>query len=197
MAKATEQGGRLIPISDCYVNISGYKIPMYILPDISDGKSAEYSDTPVIGRSTPIKTFSNSGIRTIGWTAHFVITEENISDYALLDSVRSDKASRSQTAETNLFYLRLIQSAVYPRSGGSAAPYAPPPVCSIRCGKLLRESGDTCVILRSYGVKYDPNVAWDEATKIPYKFSVDMQFEVVYSSENLPGQEKIMKGEMF
>ena len=62
MAKATEQGGRLIPISDCYVNISGYKIPMYILPDISDGKSAEYSDTPVIGRSTPIKTFSNSGI---------------------------------------------------------------------------------------------------------------------------------------
>jgi hypothetical protein len=192
--KSTNSGGSLIPISDCHINIFGYKIPMYILPDISDGKSAEYSDTPVIGRSTPIKTFSNSGIRTISWTAYFMITQENSSDSASLSARRPDREIRSQTAETNLFYLRLIQSAVYPRSGGSAAPYAPPPVCSIRCGSLLKESGDICVILRSYSVKYPTDVAWDEYTKIPYKFSVDMQWEVVYSSENLPGQEMIMRG---
>ena len=190
--KSTNFGGSLIAIPDCYINISGYKIPMYILPDISDGKSAEYSDTPVIGRSTPIKTFSNSGIRTISWTAQFMITQKNPYDNAVLSSENPDREIRSQTAETNLFYLRLIQSAVYPRSGGSAAPYAPPPVCSIRCGSLLKESGDTCVILRSYSVKYPTDVAWDESTKIPYKFSVDMQWEVVYSSENLPGQEMIM-----
>ena len=197
MTKSTSSGGSLIPIEDCYINISGYEIPMYILPDISDGKSAEYSDTPVIGRSTPIKTFSNSGIRTISWTAYFMITQENMNDNAIMDSFSPARSIRSQTAETNLFYLRLVQSAVYPRSGGSAAPYAPPPVCSIRCGKLLRENGDTCVILRSYSVKYPTDVAWDERTKIPYKFSVDMQWEVVYSSENLPGQEKIMRGEYF
>lgn len=193
MSKSTGYGGVLNPINDCYVNISGHSIPMYILPDISDGKSAEYSDTPVIGRSTPIKTFSNSGIRTIGWTAYFMITTKNVNsavEYAKFHRV----LPLPQTAEANLYYLRLIQSAVYPKDGGSAAPYAPPPVCSIRCGKLLSESGDTCVILRSYSVKFPTDVVWDEVTKIPYKFSVDMQWEVVYSSENLPGQEKILLG---
>jgi hypothetical protein len=45
-------------------------------------------------------------------------------------------------------------------------------------------------------------VPWDDdtlfcdqggAVYLPYKFTVDMSFEVVYSSENLPGAEKIFK----
>ena len=97
----------------------------------------------------------------------------------------------------NIRYLRIIESAVYPRDE-SAQPYAPPPVCALRCGSLLTpleysSSKEVCAILRSYSVKYPTDVAWDEKTLLPHKFSVDMQWEVVYDSTDLPGSERILR----
>ena len=176
MAQSTISGGRLTPIEDCYISIPGYgeKIYMRILPDISDGKSASYNDEPIIGRSFPMKTFSHSENRAINWTSYFMILEDG-------DAVK------------NLNHLRAIQSAVYPRDGNSGAPYAPPPVCVLSCGKLLREGGEVCAVLKSYSVKFPTDVAWDEETKIPYKFSVDTQWDIVYSSNSLPGQSQIIE----
>lgn len=172
--KATISGGTLSEIKDCYISIPKFgKVPMRILPDISDQKGASYNDEAVIGRSIPMKTFSHGENRAISWTAHFMICEEG-------------------DAQKNLSYLRAIQSAVYPRSGGSSAPYAPPPVCILSCGELLSAFKEVCAILKSYNVKYDTSVAWDDTTKLPYKFSVDMSWEIVYMSNNLPGQERIL-----
>jgi len=169
---STNAGGVLNEITDCYITIPGFgKIPMRILPDISDQKGAQYNDESVIGRSMPMKTFSHGENRVISWTAYFMICEEG-------------------DATKNLRYLRAIQSALYPRV--NVKPYGPPPVCVISCGELLAAAKEVCAILKSYNVKFDTSIPWDETTKLPYKFSVDMTWELVYMSNKLPGSENIL-----
>jgi hypothetical protein len=196
MPKATITGGSLRPINDCYIVIPigrGEKtIVLDNLPDISDTKSANYSDEVVIGRASPLKTYSQSDNRSISMQLHFIISE------------RTDVAA-------NLENLRAIQSATYPREGESGSPFFPPPVCRIKCGKLLSNSGELCVILKSYSVKFPTEVAWfseesnftsqqtgEETTNgglenyfTPMKFDVDTTWDVVYSSADLPGQQRI------
>ena len=48
--------GILNPINECYIDISGQKIIMNNLPDISDTKSAVYNQEGIIGRSFPLYT---------------------------------------------------------------------------------------------------------------------------------------------
>lgn len=174
--KSTILGGDLKEIPNCYITIPrGGKIPMKILPDISDGKSASYNDEAVIGRSYPMKTYSHSENRSINWTAYFMVCKQS-------------------DIYTNLNYLRYIESAVYPKQ--NFLPYAPPPVCQIACGDLLvplaNGEKELCVVLKSYSVKFPTDVPWDEETNLPYRFSVDMNWEVVYNSNDLPGQEDIL-----
>jgi len=178
MPRATIPGGELENISKCYIVVpvrrGALKIELNNLPDITDSKSASYNDEPVIGRSFPLKTFSHSENRTISMQLHFFVVKQT-------DVV------------TNLFYLRLLESAVYPREDASSgAPFVPPPVCRIKCGLLLADS-ELCVVLKSYSVKFPTDVAWDSFNFTPYKFDVDTTWEVVYRSEALPGQERIFE----
>lgn len=165
---------RLTYLDECYIVVDNIQIYMNILPDISDSKSANYADENGIGRSMPFKTFNNSENRSISWTAHFVAgTQFDI--YRILQ------------------YLRIFESAVYPmdvNTGG--ASYAPPPICKLRCGQLLGND-EICAIMKSYSVKFDTSVPWDESTYMPYKLDVDMQFDVVYNQAALPGSEKILR----
>lgn len=170
--KATE-GPLLVEIENCWVEISGRKIVMKSLPEISDSKSAAYNDEPVIGRSFPLKTFSHSENRSISFTFHFyVIHRDDIPE--------------------NILNLRAIQSACYPRSGTGGAPFIPPPVCKLKCGAMLG-SEPLCVVLRNYSLKIPTDVAWDEQYYCPWKFDVDTTWEVVYKSSELPGHERIFQ----
>lgn len=191
MPKATNIGtGKLNPISDCYISIpitgnsgfgnvpllesSGFdvvKITFDNLPDISDSKSASYNTEPVIGRSTPLPTYSHSDSRTISITCHFIIPDGNFDKY--------------------ITYLRALESATYPRIiASSGAPFVPPVVCSIKCGKLLGDS-PLCCVLQNYSVKFPTDVVWDEVSLLPIKFDVDTSWLVVYSSDELPNQDRI------
>lgn len=145
---------------------------MYTLPDISDSKSANYNDEPVIGRSFPLKTYSHSDNRSISLQIHLFITKPD-------------------DAVTNLEYLRALESCVYPRDFVQSVPYQPPPVCQIFCGQLLGKD-PLCVVLKQYSVKFPTDVAWDETYYTPWKFDVDTTWDVVYSSNALPGQERIL-----
>lgn len=176
--KGTLPSGDLTSLGDCYIDIPDLPmfIPMKILPDISDSKSAAYADENAIGRSMPFKSYQNSENRTISWTAHFIACKE--ADLAII-----------------VKYIRAIQACTYPMTlttGG--APYAPPPICHLRCGELLSSTyaSDVCAVMKSYSVKYDTSVPWDELGYIPYKIDVDMQFDVVYDQSSLPGAELIM-----
>lgn len=163
----------LTPIDNCLIEIPGYGIiPLNNLPDISDSKSAAYNDEPIIGRSFPLKTYSHSENRVISMSLHFfTLTEADITK--------------------NMEYLRAIQSAVYPRSATNGAPFLPPPVCTLICGELLGVSG-VCAILKSYNVKFPPDVVWYEPSFIPLKFDIETSWEVVYKSSDLPGQSRII-----
>lgn len=176
MPAATRPGGPLIPIQECYVLIplddSEFKVIMRVLPDISDSKSASYNDEVVIGRSSPLKTYSQSDNRSISMTIHMIVTEPDDIEY-------------------NLSALRAIQSATYPREGSSGAPFIPPPVCRLKCGKLLSDRDELCVILKQYSVKFPTEVAWDEKTFVPFKFDIETTWDVVYKSADLPGAERI------
>lgn len=178
MPAATRIGGGLNPISDCYVIIPTnnesepeFKLVMKVLPDLSDTKSATYTDETLMGRSFPIKTYSHSDNRSIGMAIHMIVSEASDIYY-------------------NISALRAIQSAVYPRYGMANAPFAPPPICRIRCGKLLSED-ELCVVLKNYNVKFPTEVPWDEETFTPFKFDIDTTWEVVYKSSDLPGSERI------
>jgi hypothetical protein len=172
--KSTLSGGPLRNIENCYIIIPrAIKIILNNLPNISDSKQVSYNDEPVMGRATPVKTYSHSAPRLISMDLHFYVTHPS-------------------DIERNLGYLRALESAAYPNFS-SAMPFTPPPVCRLRCGKLLADEGDVCAILTSYSVKFDTKVAWDEETFVPFQFDVETNWEVVYKSSDLPGQERIFR----
>lgn len=182
--KATDNFGALNPIPNCDIviptNNGPYLIPLRILPEISDTKSADYQDQNVIGRAVPIKSFAHGGNRSISMKVTFVIL-------------------RDEDALTNLKHIRAIQSAVYPRQTDNS-PYLPPPICKIRCGSLLagsnNNSGYLCVVLKSYSVDYPTDIAWysfrDSNLYVPYKVTMGLNWETVYDNESLPGQTRIL-----
>jgi hypothetical protein len=186
--KATFSGGELQEINNCYIDILGKKIISRIIPDISDTKNATYTSEAGMGRSMPFKNYTNSDDRTIGWTAHYVVAQ------------KSDIVKYLQE-------IQLIQSALYPRMGAdNTAPFAPPPICKLSCGALLQNGQNFEVppndnassiraVMKSYSIKYDTSVPWDDQYLLPYKFDIDMSFEVVYDQSELPGQERIMAGD--
>jgi len=160
-------------IEDCYIEIPGYqKIWMDNLPDIGDSKGASYPDTSVIGRSFPMKTYSHSENRAISWSMHLFVQKD-------------------ADIDANLSKMRMLESLVYPRNTGPG-PYAPPQIVKLKCGKLLSVGAPLCAVLKSYSVKFPTDVAWDERTLTPYKIDIDLSFEVVYSSNDLPGAERIV-----
>jgi hypothetical protein len=178
----TPATGDLTPITDCYLIIGNVphmlngrekgQIVFNNLPDISDQKGVSYADENGIGRSLPSKTFSHGENRSISVTASFYILKTG-------DDI------------TNLSILRAIQSAVYPRDGSGALPYIPPPLCKLKCGKLLSNES-LCVIMKDYNVKFPTDVPWHQTTYVPYKMEISMNFDVVYPSSKLPGQEQIV-----
>lgn len=166
--KATSSRGTLQTLPNCYLNIPSFgPIAFNNLPDIGDSKNAVYDSTPIIGRSSPLHSYHYSDTRTISLTMHFFVLSQGDAEY-------------------NLSALRAIQSCAYPRQGGSGgAPFAPPEICSVRCGDLLAKQ-DLCVVMQSYNVKWPTDVVWDESNMCPYRFDVDTNWWVVYSSDKLP-----------
>lgn len=169
MTRATILGGDLNDIDDCYIDVDSARIPMTILPDISDGKSANYTNENSLGRTTPFIVFANGELRTISWTCHWII-------------------KKSDDPDLYLGYIRRLQSAVYPTDQVGH----PPPLCKIKCGKIL-SSGELCCVLKSYSIKFDTSVPWDESILIPYKLDIDLQFDVVYDQSNLPIASTILE----
>jgi len=174
MKATNDKDGSLNEIVDCYISIPEFDdglVLMKILPDISDSKSANYSDESAIGRSFPIKNYAYSENRTISWTIHFMICK------------KGDK-------EQILKQIKLFESLVYPSK--SKEPYSPPPICRLKCGRILAEE-ELCCILKSYSIKFPTDVAWDNTgnTYLPYKLDMDLSFEVIYDTEDLPYAEDI------
>lgn len=195
MPLATTQYGDLKPIKNCYIHVpirgdlvqlvlgsidffnsnttAIFPIEFNIMPDIGDDKGANYSGESSIGRATPMETYASSEARTISVDIHLAIIKAG-------DNMK------------NLRYLRVLQSALYPRRNtGTGSTYEPPPICRMRCGELLG-SKDLCVVLRKCNVKFNRDVPLDEETLLPYYFTISTNWDVVYRGSNLPHQERIV-----
>lgn len=174
MPKATKPNGDLQRLDKAYLIIPNYgTIYFYNLPELGDSKNASYNTDGIIGRSSPIHTYSHSDTRQISVQFHFFVLTEDDIDY-------------------NLNSLRAIQSCVYPRQGEQGAPFKPPVVCRLKVGELLGDT-DLCVVLQQYSVKFPTEVAWDEDTYLPYKFDIDTTWWTVYNSSALPYQSNIIE----
>jgi len=167
--------GDLNPIENCELIIpNAGTITLNNLPEISDSKSAVYNNEAIMGRSFPLYTYHYSNDRSINIQFHFFVTKK-------------------EDATENLNDLRKIQSAVYPREGEEGgAPFKPPVICKFECRQLLAD-GPLCMVLQQYSVKFPTDVAWDEETYCPYRFDVDTNWLVVYTSDRLPNQDQIIK----
>ena len=188
--KATDRQGQLNEIKDCSLVIpgtqfSGGGIRFHTLPIISDSKGAKWNDDPVMGRATPLTTYSHSDIRIITVDIPLIATNDG-------------SAITPGSFLYNKAILKAIESAAYPRGPTAGFPYVPPPICKFRCGQLLTgtQAGDKeslCVVLDNYNVKFDTNVPFDPATLIPFKFNISTKWRVVYQSDYLPNQNRIWK----
>lgn len=175
--KATTNG-KLNYIPEFYISVPGFGDPIRVksLPDISESKQASYNNEAIMGRSAPLYTYSHSGDRTLSIQLHLFITEEG-------------------DALENITILRQIQCASYPRQGQKGSPYMPPCVCTIKCGKILADE-PLCAILQSYNVKFPTEVAWwegDDGQYCPYRFDIDTNWLVVYTSSDLPYADRIFR----
>lgn len=174
MPKATAPSGLLREIDKCYLEIPSYgRININNLPDVSDSKSVVYNSEGIIGRSSPLHTYSYSDSRTISIQFHFHVMQ------------RDDITK-------NLSSMRAIQSCAYPREGDSPSPFKPPQICRLRVGNLLAHEQELCVTLQQYSVKWPSDVVWDEETLCPYHFDVDTSWMVVYTSADLPYASRII-----
>lgn len=183
MPKATTQTGALDILKNCYISTFWGQIQLRILPEISDSKKATYTADSIMGRSSPVVTYSHSDARTISMELTFMVTEK-------------------ADIQRNIRYLRLLEALVYPGEP-TEAPYSPPQIAQIVCGNLLGDTDDglpgelgspggVCCVLESYSVKFPTEVAWDETTYLPYKFSVSTQWQVVYACKDLPCNSRII-----
>lgn len=178
----TTPPGQQPPTGSAVADVLDGKITFQVLPDVSDSKGASYNDEPIMGRATPLKTYSHSENRSISVGLHLFVLEP-------------------ADVYINFTIMRLIQSAVYPRTTDTnGAPYLPPVVCQIRIGNLLSDSV-VCAVLKTYSTKFPTDVAWDPQTGLPYKFDIETTWEVVYDAaadpnnplSGLPGQNRIIQ----
>jgi len=123
---ATDKSGRLLPLkAQIQVPILRTGVPnigtldrflitLYVLPELTDQKGAEYPDEPITGRSFPIKIYNYSGNRSIGLKCTFIVQE------------KTDILKNFQS-------LRALQSTVCPDSNNQGVndanrlAYIPPP----------------------------------------------------------------------
>jgi hypothetical protein len=191
--RATTQGvGTLRIIPDCFLKIPRIgEIKFTAMPAITDSKGASYNPQNIIGRSMPLLTYSHSEVRTIGLEIPLMSTGSQ-------DSGPAGGGLVPGTVGSNLRILRAVQSTLYPANKGeNGAPYAPPVVCELRCGRMLAggpgSSKSVCVVCTKCSVKYDKNLPFDPKTLLPHKFTISTNWNVVYSSSDLPGKDRIFE----
>lgn len=167
------------------VNIEAFtdKIFFEVLPEITENKAATYNDEMILGRSSPVKTFAHSDNRVITMTMNFVATHNS-------DFIRYRQ------------YLFAIAGATHPRYRDG---YAPPPICKIKVGGILGSyPGGVDAVLRNYDFNTDNTAFWwdrratDNADRnaqyVSMRFSINTNWDVVYSYETLPSYSDVLRG---
>ncbi len=149
---------------------------------ISDAKIANYSSQEILGRSEPLKAYTGSAPRTIGF-----VLEYHWYDFSGVGGW--------QFIETQL---NKLQSLEYPRYTGATVGYQPPPKVLFYFGR--RYKGVPCIV---NSVSMDLQSPWvnpdngDVRTGdvVPSKITVNCEFQVAYDVNDARGYHDIKHGE--
>ena len=174
---ATDTNGSWVVIREITITVPGAgDVPIQVLPEISESKSAMVNDQNILGRSSPIKIYSGSSARTFSITLNYHILSEE-------DPVMIQKA------------VRALSAAVHPEYQGT---YKPVPVCQIKIPGMIEDGkgGPAPVICKSYQITYDAQVWWyvTDELMMPSHISIATEWERVYSFQDLPGQANVIQG---
>jgi hypothetical protein len=151
------------------------------LPEVQVQKDATYGDVTILGRSSPVKTYSGSGYRKLSVTFHLHSFSEADKNY-------------------NLLFIRALDSLLHPIYEDT---YMPPPVAQFRCGNLVGQMSNASTSLGSYvhvicmntSYTLDPSVVWiGRIDLFPVYISVQASFDIVYPFSELPGQKDVING---
>lgn len=165
--KATSGTGNLEIIKDIIFEIGGEKADIYAVPEISESKSAKYNDIGIMGRSTPLKSYSYSDNKSIDVTffCHSI------------DAI---------TLEANKKLLRMVRSSVYPVYSG----YVPPKVGYLKIFDILEND----IVGNSYSLTYGNQYAWKDE-QLPIYMEIRANFHAVWPHSDLPGFDDIISGD--
>jgi len=176
--KGDESGSLQRLQASCWLSVGDRMYHFRSLPEISDSKSANYNSQTVFGRSSPIRSYSDSSARTINVSFDLYSTDE-------------------KTREENFKFVRSIAMAVHPKYGGT---YDPPPICKFTCGNLLsgKDVDDSdpsplqCLIM-NYNFNYGRDSIFDNHM-LPFHISGSLDLEVIHTPQTLPGQKEVLEG---
>lgn len=149
------------------------------LPEVSDSKEAQYSDIPILGRSSPIPTFSHSGYRKFQIAFHLHSITDELKQY-------------------HVNFIRAVASLVHPEYNNS---YRPPRLAWFKCGSLIGiptatgGRGYVRILAESYSYTMDPEYVWlDQLDLVPQYIALNINVRVVYSYARLPGADSVLGG---
>jgi hypothetical protein len=186
--------GSVRPISGTWMRIPGTSPPIlggdgdsfgkwafYAVPEVQVTKEANYSDIQILGRSSPIKTYAGSGYRRLATTFHLHSTNPQLKRY-------------------HIAFVRALESLLYPEYKGT---YLPPPIAQFRCGVLISNralvdngmGGYVNVVATSINYSLDPNIVMLGVNDLfPVYLSIQVNFDVVYQFNLLPGASDVVRG---
>lgn len=161
------------------------------LPELTWRKEASYNTQNIIGRSSPIISYSSSKSRTIEIVLHM-------------------HNPTYQDMIYNMNAVHYLASAVHPRYQST---YAPPPICTLACGSsqggapltTTTASGSTRsantspfaylrFIMTSISQSFNSESVWDDVLMVPRNWDVQISGEVIYNYVNLPGSSDVLSG---
>lgn len=142
-------------------------LPFQFLPEsIQDSKAAVYGDITVIGRSTPIKTYSHTGAETLAFSLKFFANPEQ------RDASLSPKLIKER--------VDFCKSLVYPVYTGFIVK--PPPMCIVKIGNYIAFYGVCKSVSTSVTNSPEGGTPWDidPVTGIlPHGVQINLTFEDV------------------
>jgi len=138
-------------------------LPFQFMPDtIQDSKAAMYGDIIVLGRSTPIKTYSHSGAETLAFSLKFFANPE-----------QSDKEMTPKRINERV---QFCKSLVYPVYTGFIVK--PPPICVVKVGDYINFYG----VCKAVSTSVTQDYPWDvdrSAGINPHGVQINLTFEDV------------------
>jgi hypothetical protein len=148
------------------------------LPELTWRKEASYNTQSIIGRASPVVSYSSSKSKTLEIVLHM-------------------HSPTHQDLLNNLKATHYLAAALHPRYENT---YAPPPICTLNCGVGSPSPNNSPFtflrfIMTSMSQTFASDSVWDETLMVPRMWDTQISGEVIYNYSSLPGASSVVNGQ--